>query len=47
MDARLYIMITYSPIGSEKFYHTPESPWYEQTKPKIMFCTEGDAVKAP
>ncbi|MCR2821664.1 thermonuclease family protein [Lederbergia panacisoli] len=33
-------------IGSEKIYHTPDSPWYEQTKPEMMFCTEEEAVKA-
>jgi micrococcal nuclease len=31
---------------SEKIYHTPDSPWYEQTKPEVMFCTEEEAVKA-
>ncbi|WP_349305790.1 thermonuclease family protein [Bacillus sp. FJAT-49711] len=33
-------------IGSEKIYHTPDSPWYEQTKAEAMFCTEKEAVKA-
>ncbi|MFT4416422.1 thermonuclease family protein [Fredinandcohnia humi] len=33
-------------IGSEKIYHTLDSPWYEQTKPEVMFCTEEEAVKA-
>lgn len=33
-------------IGSEKIYHTPDSPWYEQTKPEIMFCTKEEAAKA-
>lgn len=33
-------------IGSDKIYHTPDSPWYEQTKPEVMFCTEEEAVKA-
>lgn len=34
-------------IGSVgKIYHTPNSPWYEQTKPEVMFCTEEEAVKA-
>lgn len=33
-------------IGSEKIYHTPDSPWYEQTKPEVMFCTEDEAIEA-
>ncbi|MBB4826112.1 micrococcal nuclease [Sporosarcina luteola] len=33
-------------IGKDKIYHTPESPWYEQTKAEIMFCSEEEAVKA-
>ena len=33
-------------IGSEKIYHTPDSPWYEQTKAEVMFCTEEEAIKA-
>lgn len=33
-------------IGSEKIYHTPNSPWYDQTKAEVMFCTEEEAVKA-
>lgn len=33
-------------IGSEKIYHTPDSPWYEKTKAEIMFCSEEEAVKA-
>ncbi|MBB6447906.1 thermonuclease family protein [Bacillus benzoevorans] len=33
-------------IGSEKIYHTPNSPWYEQTKAEVMFCTEGEAIEA-
>jgi len=33
-------------IGSDKIYHTPHSPWYEQTKAEVMFCTEEEAVKA-
>ncbi|GIN73981.1 hypothetical protein J14TS2_44560 [Bacillus sp. J14TS2] len=34
-------------IGSSgKIYHTPDSPWYEQTKPEVMFCTEEEAVEA-
>lgn len=33
-------------IGSEKIYHTPDSAWYEQTKPEVMFCTEEEAVNA-
>ncbi|WP_026021749.1 thermonuclease family protein [Bacillus timonensis] len=34
-------------IGSSgKIYHTTDSPWYEQTKPEVMFCTEKEAVKA-
>jgi micrococcal nuclease len=33
-------------IGTEKIYHTPDSPWYKQTKPEVMFCTEDEAVKA-
>ncbi|MBE4910535.1 thermonuclease family protein [Bacillus luteolus] len=32
--------------SSEKIYHTPDSPWYEKTKPEVMFCTEEEAVKA-
>ncbi|WP_280516939.1 thermonuclease family protein [Lederbergia sp. NSJ-179] len=32
--------------SSEKIYHTPDSPWYRQTKPEVMFCTEEEAVKA-
>ncbi|WP_209121201.1 thermonuclease family protein [Alkalihalobacillus sp. BA299] len=32
--------------SSEKIYHTPDSPWYEQTKPEVMFCTEEEANKA-
>lgn len=32
--------------SSGKIYHTPNSPWYEQTKPEVMFCTEEEAVKA-
>jgi micrococcal nuclease len=33
-------------ISSEKIYHTPDSPWYEQTKAEVMFCTEQEAIKA-
>lgn len=33
-------------IGSEKIYHTPDSPWYEQTKAEVMFCTEKEAKEA-
>lgn len=33
-------------IGSNKIYHTPDSPWYEQTKAEVMFCTEKEAVDA-
>lgn len=34
-------------IGSSgKIYHTPDSPWYEQTKPEVIFCTEEEAVEA-
>lgn len=33
-------------IGREKIYHTPDSPWYKQTKAEVMFCTEKEAVKA-
>jgi micrococcal nuclease len=33
-------------IGSEKIYHTPDSPWYEETKAEVLFCTEEEAVKA-
>jgi micrococcal nuclease len=33
-------------IGLEKIYHTPDSPWYEQTKPEVMFCTEEEAIEA-
>lgn len=33
-------------IGSDKIYHTQDSPWYEQTKPEVMFCTEQEAVNA-
>lgn len=32
--------------SSEKIYHTPDSPWYEQTKPEVMFCSEEEAIKA-
>ncbi|QOR67059.1 thermonuclease family protein [Cytobacillus suaedae] len=32
--------------SSEKIYHTPDSPWYEKTKPEVMFCTEEEAIKA-
>jgi micrococcal nuclease len=28
----------------EKIYHTPDSPWYEQTKPEVWFCSEQEAV---
>jgi micrococcal nuclease len=30
----------------EKIYHTPDSPWYEQTKPEVWFCTETEAQSA-
>ncbi|MCM3386561.1 thermonuclease family protein [Ureibacillus chungkukjangi] len=33
-------------IGSNKIYHTPVSPSYEQTKAEVMFCTEKEAVDA-
>jgi micrococcal nuclease len=33
-------------IGSEKIYHTPESPWYEQTIAEVMFCSEKEANEA-
>lgn len=33
-------------IGSDKIYHTPDSPSYEQTKAEVMFCTEEEAVQA-
>lgn len=33
-------------ISSEKIYHTPDSPWYEQTKAEVMFCTEQEAINA-
>ncbi|WP_066051129.1 thermonuclease family protein [Robertmurraya korlensis] len=33
-------------IGSKKIYHTPDSPWYEQTKAEVMFCTEQEAIDA-
>ncbi|MFD1737599.1 hypothetical protein ACFSCX_13690 [Bacillus salitolerans] len=33
-------------IGSEKIYHTSDSPWYEQTKPEVMLCSEDEAVNA-
>lgn len=34
-------------IGSSgKIYHTPDSPWYEKTKPEEMFCTEEEAKEA-
>ncbi|KAB8139331.1 nuclease [Gracilibacillus oryzae] len=33
-------------IGSDKIYHTQESPWYEQTKAEVMFCTEMEAIEA-
>lgn len=35
-----------SNIGSEKIYHTPDSPWYEQTKAVVLFCTEQEAKDA-
>lgn len=34
-------------IGSSgKIYHTPDSPWYKQTKAEVMFCTEEEAAEA-
>lgn len=27
-------------------YHPPDSPWYKQTMPEVMFCTEEKTVKA-
>lgn len=32
--------------NGEKIYHTPDSPWYEKTKPEVWFCTEKEAVLA-
>jgi micrococcal nuclease len=32
--------------SGDKIYHTPESPWYEQTKPEMIFCTEDEAKQA-
>ncbi|WP_017729326.1 thermonuclease family protein [Halalkalibacterium ligniniphilum] len=30
----------------EKIFHTPDSPWYEQTKQEAWFCTEEEAIEA-
>jgi micrococcal nuclease len=30
----------------EKIYHTPDSPWYEQTKPEVWFCSENEAISS-
>ncbi|WLR49942.1 thermonuclease family protein [Bacillus tianshenii] len=30
----------------DKIYHTEESPWYEQTKAEMIFCTEQEAQQA-
>jgi micrococcal nuclease len=30
----------------EKIYHTPDSPWYEQTKPEVWFCSEQEAISS-
>ncbi|RID85917.1 nuclease [Mesobacillus zeae] len=32
--------------SSGKIYHTPDSPWYQQTKAEVMFCSEEEAIKA-
>lgn len=32
--------------SSSKIYHTPDSPWYEQTKAEVMFCTKEEAEEA-
>ncbi|MGN7428096.1 sunset domain-containing protein [Cytobacillus praedii] len=32
--------------SSGEIYHLPDSPWYKQTMPEVMFCTEEKAVKA-
>lgn len=29
----------------DKIYHPPSSPWYDQTKAEVMFCTEKEAVE--
>ncbi|MFD1039053.1 thermonuclease family protein [Virgibacillus byunsanensis] len=31
--------------NGEKIYHTPDSLWYEQTKPEIWFCNEKEATE--
>lgn len=33
-------------IGSDKIYHTPDSPWYKQTKAEVMFCSKQEAELA-
>ncbi|PKG23399.1 thermonuclease family protein [Niallia nealsonii] len=32
--------------ANDKIYHTPDSPWYKQTKAEKMFCTEKEAQAA-
>ncbi|GKU80845.1 thermonuclease family protein [Niallia sp. NCCP-28] len=32
--------------ADDKIYHTPDSPWYKQTKAEKMFCTEKEAKAA-
>ncbi|QTD42623.1 hypothetical protein [Sporosarcina sp. Te-1] len=33
-------------IGKDKIYHTPDSPWYNQPKAEVMFCTEAEDKEA-
>jgi len=32
--------------ANDKIYHTPDSPWYKQTKAEKMFCTKKEAEAA-